>query len=373
MVLPFTLPVLLVFAVIAQGILAAILLAGHPQHRKANRWLAILLLLFSLWLTDSFLRLGNIYRQDPNFYFLPIYYSLAFGPILFFYVKSLTQAGWKFSGQMRWHFLPVFLQLSLYLFLQLQDYEYRRWFWMDVHRPYTYNLEFNLTLISLLVYTLLSLQSLRQYRKRLDDLFTETSRIDLNWLRSVLGLICLLCGLWLVDVILREGFNIYPDHNLSSLAMGFILLILAVGSMRQNSLRSVGLAEAALEKKSDAPELSIDPKTLAFIQEKTASEKFYLDPDLTLTSFSEHLSLSPRLVSRHLNQGLQLNFADFINGYRVRRVKEKLQSDATAHYSLLGIALDSGFNSKSTFNRIFRKFTGMSPSQYAKQASNPSQ
>ena len=91
MTLTLTFSVLLIGAVIAQGILAAALLFLQQYNAKANRFLGLLVLLFSLWLCDTFFSIGNLYQQDPNLYFLPIYYSFAFGPLVYFYTKSITQ------------------------------------------------------------------------------------------------------------------------------------------------------------------------------------------------------------------------------------------------------------------------------------------
>ena len=103
------------------------------------------------------------------------------------------------------------------------------------------------------------------------------------------------------------------------------------------------------------------------ILQQVAAEKAYEDPELTLTQLARMLKSNATIVSKVINQGFQLNFNDFINHHRVEAVKQKLQAGEQQNQTLLGIALDCGFNSKATFNRAFKKHTGLSPKEYMHQ------
>jgi len=92
--------------------------------------------------------------------------------------------------------------------------------------------------------------------------------------------------------------------------------------------------------------------------------KQYLNPDLTLPQLAAELGISAHLLSQLINERFELNFFEFVNRYRVEAFKEKIADPRYANFSLLGIAFDCGFNSKSAFNRIFKKATGLTPSQY---------
>ena len=93
----------------------------------------------------------------------------------------------------------------------------------------------------------------------------------------------------------------------------------------------------------------------------------FLDPDLTLSELAGQLGVSAHVLSQVINSGFGKNFNDFVNAYRVEEVKKRLQAGEQKQKSLLGIALDCGFNSKATFNRTFKKFTELSPSEYSRQ------
>jgi AraC-like DNA-binding protein len=94
------------------------------------------------------------------------------------------------------------------------------------------------------------------------------------------------------------------------------------------------------------------------------SAKPYLNPDLSLPQLASELNITSHYLSQVINEQFNLNFFDFVNGYRVEAFKEKITETEFRNYSLLGIAFECGFNSKSAFNRIFKKYTGITPSQY---------
>ena len=96
------------------------------------------------------------------------------------------------------------------------------------------------------------------------------------------------------------------------------------------------------------------------------AEQLFENPNLTLTDVAEKLKTNPKQVSQIVNQGFQLNFNDFVNQYRTEAILEKFQQGEHRQKTLLALALECGFNSKSTFNRAFNKSTGLSPQHYLK-------
>ena len=94
------------------------------------------------------------------------------------------------------------------------------------------------------------------------------------------------------------------------------------------------------------------------------ANRYYQDPELSLSSLAEKLELGPHELSRIINTVLKKSFNDFINEYRVAEVAQKMQEPAYDHLTLLGIAYESGFNSQRTFNRVFKEMTGKTPVEY---------
>ncbi|RYU79158.1 helix-turn-helix domain-containing protein [Hymenobacter persicinus] len=386
--------VVVLFAVLAQAVFAAALLWGARYNRVPNRFLALLLLAIALWVLDGFFRVSDIYGQNPDWYFLPIYYSFAFGPLLYFYVQSLINHEFRLRPAQAWHFAPVLLQAGLYWWLCFQPYAFRLWFWLHVHRPYTYRLEFIGTWLSLLIYLGLSLRRLRAYQRWLPDNFSETSQLRLYWLRALLLVLALVSGQWLVEVVLREFFDIYYTYDYSTWLLGGVVLLIGVVGLRQADMQAVNfvpeeprpagtspmpatvsnplpltVAEAAPAEQAPAAEVPgpavVAPAVVERIRRALEDEQLYLNPTLTLAELSAHTGLAPRLISFTVNAGFGKSFNDLVNGYRVEAVKRRLARPAdVARLTLLGIAFECGFNSKTTFNRIFKQFTGLAPSDY---------
>jgi AraC-like DNA-binding protein len=100
-----------------------------------------------------------------------------------------------------------------------------------------------------------------------------------------------------------------------------------------------------------------------------AAEQPWLEPELSLTELAHRLKTAPALLSRTINAGCGQNFNDFVNRYRVQAAAARLADPRFAHYSLIGVALDCGFNSKSTFNRVFKKMMGHPPNEVARPKS----
>ncbi|MDF7813681.1 AraC family transcriptional regulator [Hymenobacter sp. YC55] len=415
MQLPLTPLVVLLFAVIAQAVFAAGLLGLARANQLPNRFLALLMLAIALWLLDGFFRVANIYAQNPNWYFAPIYYSFAFGPLLYFYVRSLINHDFRWEVRYWWHFVPVLVQAALYGWLRWQDYETRNWFWQTIHRPYTYRVEFVGTWLSLTIYLVLSLRLLRQYRRWLLDNFSETSQLRLLWLRTLLVLVAVVSVQWLVELVLREFFGLYYRYDYSTELLGVVVFLIGVVGLRQADMQAVrfapeeepdsfvpvAAASTAPEPAVDVPSpgeyaravaagvhntnesaasiqgetsvaapvvklaaTAVDEAVVARIRRALEDEHLYLNPTLTLAELSEHTGLAPRLISFTVNNGFGQSFNDLVNSYRVAEVKRRLATPDARRLTLLGIAFESGFNSKTTFNRIFKQFTGVAPRDY---------
>ena len=99
-------------------------------------------------------------------------------------------------------------------------------------------------------------------------------------------------------------------------------------------------------------------------------EKRYLDPTLTLEKIAEELDLSKSHLSRIINTELQIGFPEYLNALRVKEAKSYLKNPDFAHYTIVAIGLEAGFNSKTTFNTVFKKVTSSTPSEYRSSVLN---
>ncbi len=159
----------------------------------------------------------------------------------------------------------------------------------------------------------------------------------------------------------------FYHHQLSTQAYYPLYLVLAVVFTR---IASIAYLRPDLGSPVYAPRVSILPPPSelkqkgVWLKNAIKANLYYRDPELSLSSLAEKLELTTHELSRIINTVLKKSFNDFINEYRVGDVVQKMQDQAFAHITLLGIAYESGFNSKTTFNRAFRQMTGKSPFEY---------
>ena len=110
--------------------------------------------------------------------------------------------------------------------------------------------------------------------------------------------------------------------------------------------------------------------SIQVLRAKVESSKAYLNPELTLRDLSKKIDMPPKEISNIINKELEQNFYQFINDYRIEEVKQKLISKENQHLKIMSIAYESGFNSKATFNRLFKSKVGMTPKEYLERTDN---
>ena len=154
-----------------------------------------------------------------------------------------------------------------------------------------------------------------------------------------------------------------------SLLYGGFLYLAALGGLVQADTR-IGTAVAPPERKEH---YNLDPDLArahrSALDALVASERPHLDPNLTLGSLARQLGVTDKVLSYVLNETLGTTYTDFVNGLRVEEAQRRLLDAEHAHLSVLGVGLDAGFASKSTFNRVFKERTGQTPSAF--RASSP--
>ena len=222
-----------------------------------------------------------------------------------------------------------------------------------------------LAFVSVITYLYLSFRLIERFYQRL-KFNGERDRYlyEFRWLHRLLVGFGLLWLLWIPYTTLDYFYydhqlSIYSYYPLCLLLTGMIIWMAAAAHLR--AVADVSAETASFLK----PLLPIELKQKgALLKKAMQANLYYQDPELSLNSLAEKLELGPHELSRIINTVLKKSFNDFINEYRVADVVQKMQDLAYDHITLLGIAFESGFNSQSTFNRIFKQMTGKSPLEY---------
>ncbi len=310
----------------------------------------------------------EILTQYPIIHFLPIIWYTVIPPATYFFVQYLTKPDYEFKP---WGYL-LFAPFILHFIFQC--FELFNYFSGNINVPedlpkhyFNQNIFEFIAVIFALAISVLILRTLSNYEKLLYDYYAEISNKSLKWLSHTLigGLVLIL--IWLVSALIDFFPNDSDDVIGRILLLGLSILIYWIGYsmlMRRELFTSRKLT-SLIDPTNEASKLSEKTedhyqKLLALMTEK----KRYQDPDINMSALSKEIGLSKGYLSQIINTKEGKNFFDFINAYRVEEVKQKMADPNFDHYNILSLALDAGFKSKSTFNAVFKKMTGMTPSQY---------
>ena len=380
----FSTPLLIL---VLQGFIFAFLLLKRyfSKQHISDLFLSLLLIITGYHTTTyiiGFMDWYDTYQNTKVNYWL-INFLPAVGPLIYFYVKSLTQTYFKFRKIDYLHFLPALIYFVYRVIVFIYDAQQPGFDDVQNGRFHNgtvaYYIEGFCTLfneISVVTYTILAIRSYLKHRKSIVEYFSNTYQVELNFIRNFL---ILFAGLYVIDFILsltEYSFFVNEWQQRWWGRLAGVMTMFYVGMMSYFSdLSKLYNLQTPEAEENNAPiltnkivpddsEITRLKKQVAVFMEK---EQPYLNPELTLPELAKSLNLSTNQLSQIINSGFNKNFNEFINEYRVEMVKTKLKDGSLAHLSLLGIAMDCGFNSKATFNRVFKKITNVSPSEFAKR------
>ncbi|MBH9551542.1 AraC family transcriptional regulator [Inhella gelatinilytica] len=356
------------------GVLAAALMAKPRGPRRANRFMAALLGVVALALLGDFLRLDAQWRHWPASYVALSSLPFLFGPLLLAYVQVLTGSAAALKGRHLGHALPWVVNLVLLTpWLMLPEPQLIERIGAGLAAPAAgVNLLALGKAISLLAYTGCAMLQVRRWQRSLRDQFSNLDRVNLRWLSGLLVLF-----LVLECVFLSYLLGLWPPGNPvgaadTAISLLLTLLVLATGvlAVRQPQVFSAE-PSLATERPAEAAgpprglrNLPADrvPALRERLQRLMSEQALYRDRELSLRGLAQALGASPHQVSELLNQELGCNFFDFINGERVAAVQRGLREQPEA--TVLDLALEAGFNNKSTFNKAFRRVAGCTPTEW---------
>jgi AraC-like DNA-binding protein len=217
-----------------------------------------------------------------------------------------------------------------------------------------------------LFYIIASFRLLRLYRQQLKNFFSTTKNLEFSWLSIFIISFSLMWTIGFVNSYLsaKTGAPV-PVLSFINLALIFFIANMAVyKGLKQPEIFS-GIEERSKYERSTLTRSDTD-RHLIKLKSLMDEEKPYLDPFLNINQLARRLNIQPRHLSQILNESLHQNFYDFVNSYRIEDAKKMLLESSNKKTTVLEVLLDAGFNSKSAFNRAFKKCAGLTPSEFKK-------
>jgi AraC-like DNA-binding protein len=297
------------------------------------------------------------------------------GPMLYLYTLWSTGRVKKLHSVHYLHFLPVLASILnfgyIYIFMADLDMEYfRRGAAINEYTGITFYI---LNIFLPPTYVVFTLIEIFRHQKTIKQAFSYKDKIDLQWLKLLAfgsGMISL--AVWISHFLRAIGSleNNYEVDKYTFLVVVLFVFVLGYNGFRQGMIykfEDAGPDEIMPPKYEKS---SLDEKSAKLLLEKIEKHveynKSFENSTLALNDLAEALGEPAYKISQVLNSILRKNFFNYINEFRVEEVKKKMIDPSFSHYSILGIALNCGFNSKASFNRIFKEMTGFTPSGYKK-------
>jgi AraC-like DNA-binding protein len=373
--------VVLLFA-FTQGIFYIFLFIkrGIQEERKSDFWMSALIAALCVFNLGWMLGFMGIYVLGQELWFFPHDVGLVIGPIIFYYLKTQINTDFQFTRQDFKHFIPYCVYFIYHLFLFLMGKNMVDWWANKVHNPlHIGDVEIYIAIISACVYMVASWRLYQKYLVWLPIERSDTEGVRFDWYRYFLwaivlavvsALVFFVLGFW-VELSFRE---IWIQRVIVAAVIYYISFAgyvqaqprhLVFEEKKESSEPFTDLAvvenETKIESKIEPLELEKWKTKIENIMQK---DKLFLNSELTLSELSDKLNSHNSLISNVINTVFQKNFNDFVNEFRVNVFKEKINDPKLKHLTLLAIAFDCGFNSKSTFNRAVKKATGQMPSDF---------
>ncbi|MGB5820659.1 MAG: helix-turn-helix transcriptional regulator [Saonia sp.] len=359
---------IILFLGVSQGLFLSISLRLiHNRNKSANKILSLLLLIAVLMLfgrisafripEDWIWRFGVL--MDTTIFL--------FGPLIYIYVRRLVfkeEPPFRLNGL---HYIPAILHLGYYfwtLSIPLTDFN-------TLYFSGKLNLMFFIVeaagLVSFIFYWTKTFLLIRNYPKEEEKELSYHQTI-FQFLKFFLVTLLIFIGLWLTSFLstnfLRKPFA-YINYVTMWISTPIFIYVVGYFSLRQPEIFRV-----PFQPKIKSDKNRLKPEEIQKLQKRLhyfiSEEQVFLQPDITLKGLAEKLNTSPNNLSWLLNQIYQATFYDYINRHRIQEFIFKINREEHLNHTILALAMDVGFNSKSTFNKAFKNETGKTPSAFIK-------
>lgn len=362
------------------AVICAVILLFRKTEAVPTKLLAGFLLVIVLSMGPQIIGFAGFYDVWPGLTYFPLFYLEAWaGPLLYLHADRLMR-----SGPVGWRiylFIPGLVQFIYYLwaFFGLGDYQQKWAYNKSFHAPYILPIESAIEVVLILFAFVMIWRQVGRYRHYLR--FTSSAAVDYdpNWLRNILAALFVGGSVYVALEVANaikslSYYAVFPFQVFIMLVLSWLAIDATWRLIKpfpkiasEPTQMPVNAAPSADSSSGNLPsdtgvgdKQSVDVESL---KQRVIAEQWFLESRLSIRDLANRMATNETYLSRALNQGLNQNFNAFVNRLRIDHAKALITS---SDESVLSIGLSSGFNSKATFNRVFRELTGMTPTQFRK-------
>ena len=383
---------ILFILIIFQLLFLSTFLFTQQKGKRTSHWLlATFFLSIALNLLDVFLLMSRVYASCPRLAGWGGCLPLLFGPLLFLYTRSVLEKEFRFTAKSWLHFVPFVL------FFLITEGVYNSWPREAQERLLQNALEHrfhwsvsigsSIIFLQFSLYIAFSLDLIARHKKAATQHFSNPRQTSLSWLYTmILFFTALMIGTTLNGLLAKTPL---ANHYLLTFTVIILAMLIFINRVLLKALHTpyffafeedrvapppetapppVGAETAPLREATETYVLPPENKENAAMAQRLRQymqhEKPWLDPDLSLEQLAGGIGQKPRLLSVVINETLGQNFFDFINHYRIDEAKRLLTNPVDRKITVSEVLYQVGFNSKSSFNTLFKKYTGLTPTAF---------
>lgn len=316
----------------------------------------------------------NIELISEELFFGVFYIPYGYIDVVFFYfyIKTFLFPNKAISATEKWLYLPFLIAFSLTLYLKIGHATH---YLSKGQYQFLENLEVIHDFLSLtfaILMLLISYGIINKYEKQQSSAHPDTIKVNLQWLKTLFFVMFIALFFWVVafieEIIWNANNNMYYYFLYVSISVSIYILghigLYKVGVLKERKkIRRFYADHSIVEPMEMTP---LKNKHIIVFEKYIKEEKNYLNSQLSLDMVAEEIGINKSYLSRLINSELSVSFSNYVNQLRVEEMKTYINNPNFSNYTLTSMGLEAGFNSKSSFNKAFKKHTGISPSEYRK-------
>lgn len=371
--------ILLLFVIFQLFFISIFLFSKETGKKISNVLLGFFFLSFSLSLADSFLLKNELYINHPSLATWSGAFPLLYGPLLYLYTQSLLFSDFKITIKRLLHLVPfVLFFIFSFVAYSIQSTQQKQIILEQIkNRQVAAYFYFIASFFALhfCLYAFICLKLIKQYRKLANEKVSDMQLVNLSWLSSTIIFFTALFIFSIVNnFVALTSFAKYYSFSLTIIIIAVFIFINRVlfKALKKPEIFSWAnekeIQKISVDEKQISEATNIDKENLSMLLNYMQLQKPFLEPELTVENLAAKTGLKTKELSKLINENLHQNFFDFVNRYRIEEAKKLLNNPADKKITVLEVLYEVGFNSKSSFNTLFKKYTGITPSEFKKKS-----
>ncbi|WP_166962363.1 helix-turn-helix domain-containing protein [Yeosuana marina] len=359
-------------------ILILLLFVFKSQKGIPQKILMVILIISFFFIIQSYAYVNQINWLGTIGMLFSYGYGYIFGPLIYFYIQSILNLERFLLKNLFRHLIPYFIVWVIFVLPFAINNLYKDFSKLDEFYGFSaikvYAFFYVINHIYFSIYFIISLRLISKMRKANRDFYSSNIN-NLEWLKKLLIGIEIVVILDLIFAFLSCFYNPLIQVRLEFVIFLQTLLIILFCFLSYRGIfqSRIFLPTIISDSYSQTEKAQISifnfeeiTRMKAEIECLMKDKMLYKNPNLSLRDVAIELEISNQKLTNFINQNLKTNFQSLINSYRIKEFKNRIEKRDSEKYTLLSIAIDCGFNSKSSFNRIFKQLEGCTPTQYLK-------